>query len=66
MAELTSQNTRIEIYEKDKNYSAFLLALRRTVTSQKYICSGNIAQGHYQPRDELIENISTVFVIFCS
>ena len=37
MAENESSNLRIEIHEKEKNYSAFSYALRRAVISQKFI-----------------------------
>ena len=64
MAEFRSNNLRIEIHEKEKNYSAFSDAVRRAVISQKYICSGNICQEHYQPRERLLNSLSVVFLLF--
>ena len=45
MAENETEKLRIEIYEKEKNYSAFSNALRRAVISQNYICSGNMSRS---------------------
>lgn len=64
MAENETEKLRIEIYEKEKNYSAFSNALKRAVISQKYICSGNICQGHYEPRERLLHTVSVVFLLF--